>query len=54
MKNNILKQKISPALAFILILLVGYLSTFLMIKVFEQYASDELAIKNNQAEVSQE
>lgn len=54
MKNSILKQKISPALAFILILLVGYLSIFLMIKVFEQYASDELVAKNNKAQASQE
>ena len=54
MNNNILKQKISPALAFILILLVGYLSIFLMIKVFEQYANDELVAKNNKAEAAQQ
>ena len=37
-----LKQKISPILAFLFILVFGYFCLYVMNEVFERYAQDEL------------
>jgi len=37
-----LKQKISPVLAFAFVLVFGYFSIFLMNRVFDRYAQEDL------------
>lgn len=44
------KQKISLILAFIVVLVFGYFSIYLMNSVFEGYAQDELQAKISQLE----
>jgi len=45
--KNFLTNKISPILAFLLVLIFGYFSIYLMSSVFENYAKDELITQNN-------
>ena len=40
--RKVFKQKISPILAFIFVLIFGYFSIYFMNKVFNKYAQDEL------------
>ena len=39
------KQKISPVLAFLLVLVFGYASIFFMNEVFNRYAQEELLVR---------
>ena len=48
--KRIFKQKISPVLAFLFVLVFGYFSIFFMNEVFKKYAQDELLTKVNQLE----
>jgi len=45
---NIFKQKISPLIAFLFVLVFGYFSISLMNQVFDQYANDELLVRLSQ------
>lgn len=47
---NILKQKISPVLAFVFVIVFGLFSIFLMDRVFQAYADDELLTRVNRLE----
>ncbi len=46
--SKFLETKISPIIAFIVVIAFGYLAIYLMNQVFNQYASNELLVKNNQ------
>ncbi|MBU1036669.1 hypothetical protein KKF32_01360 [Patescibacteria group bacterium] len=48
---KVLKGKISPILAFLLILIFGYFSITLMQTVFEEFAHNEMLIKKYEAEI---
>ena len=41
-------QKISPVIAFVVVIVFGYFAISLMDQVFEEYASNELLAKNTQ------
>lgn len=45
---SFLKQKISPILAIIFVIVFGYFSLSLMNQVFERYAVDEMQAQINQ------
>jgi hypothetical protein len=46
---KIFKQKISPIIAFLFVLIFGYYAIFLMDRIFKQYAQDELLTERSQA-----
>ena len=46
--GKFLKTKISPIFAFIVVIVFGYLAVYLMNQVFDQYAANELIVKNYQ------
>ncbi len=41
------KQKISPIIAFMFVLVFGYFSIYLMDHVFNRYAQEEISFKHN-------
>jgi len=47
---KIFKQKISPIIAFLFVLVFGYYVIFLMDRIFTQYAQDELLVRVNHLE----
>lgn len=46
---NFFKYKVPTIIAFLLVILFGYFSIFLMNSVFEGYAYDEMLVKVNRS-----
>ncbi|MBU1131568.1 hypothetical protein KJ840_05560 [Patescibacteria group bacterium] len=46
--KKVFKQRISPVLAFLLVLIFGYFSIYFMDRVFQKYASDEFLSETEQ------